>query len=176
MKKYCAFLRGVNVNGKAMKMEDARGVFEKAGMTDVATVLASGNIVFRTDKPRGALRELLELALAGHYKAPVNLFVKSSDEVAAMLASAPFAEDADSHVYVFVCEPGFEKALLAEYEKIIPAENESAAVCGGFFYWQCAKGMTLDSGFSKILGRKDLKEKFTSRNINTIVKVSAKMS
>jgi hypothetical protein len=33
----------------------------------------------------------------------------------------------------------------------------------------------VDSGFSKILERKNMKDKFTSRNIGTMAKVAAKM-
>ena len=183
MDKYCAFLRGVNVNGKTMKMEDARSAFEMAGMTDVVSVLASGNIVFSAadiaeaaERPQDTLRKLLEQALSARFGSQVSLFVKNADEVADMLSSSPFAEDPDSQVYVFICEPGFERILLDEFGKIVPAGKEFAEISGGFFYWQCAKGMTLDSGFSKILGRKNMKEKFTSRNLNTIAKVSAKMS
>jgi uncharacterized protein (DUF1697 family) len=38
------------------------------------------------------------------------------------------------------------------------------------------KGATLDSGFSKILGSKSMKDKFTSRNIQTVARVAAKMA
>jgi hypothetical protein len=59
--------------------------------------------------------------------------------------------------------------------KIEPAEKETAQISNGLFYWQCRKGTTLDSGFSKILGRKNMKDKFTSRNLGTIAKIAAKM-
>ena len=45
MKKFCAFLRGVNVKGTNMKMADVCKVFSDAGMQDVSSVLASGNII-----------------------------------------------------------------------------------------------------------------------------------
>jgi uncharacterized protein (DUF1697 family) len=48
--KYCAFLRGVNVKGTNMKMAEVCQVFKDAGMKDVASILASGNIVFSSDK------------------------------------------------------------------------------------------------------------------------------
>ncbi|MGH2623835.1 MAG: DUF1697 domain-containing protein, partial [Sphingobacterium sp.] len=41
-RRYIAFLRGVNVKGKNMKMKDVCAVFEKAGVNNVHTVLASG--------------------------------------------------------------------------------------------------------------------------------------
>ena len=48
--KYCAFLRGVNVNGTSMKMAEVIKVFSDAGMKDVSTVLASQTFYFRRRK------------------------------------------------------------------------------------------------------------------------------
>ena len=175
MKIYCAFLRGVNVNGKTMKMAEACEVLRQAGLTGVVSVLASGNLIFQSDMSQSELRRFLEQALSNHYKDNVHLFVKRSDEVPAILEKVPFAGDAELHIYAFICEPGFEEVLLREFGKITPSEKETAKIKGGLFYWQCRKGATLDSGFSKILGRKDMKERFTSRNISTIAKIAAKM-
>ena len=176
MKTYCAFLRGVNVNGKTMKMADACKALTDAGFTRVVSVLASGNLIFRSDKPQSELGGILEQILSGHYSDQVNLFVKNTDEVAAMLTSVPFIEDTELHIYAFVCEPGFENTLLDEFSKVTPCDQEAATISNGLFYWQCRKGATLDSGFSKILGRKSMKDQFTSRNIGTISKISTKMS
>ena len=175
MKTYCAFLRGVNVNGKSMKMAEACEVLIQAGLTGVVSVLASGNIIFQSDMPQIELRSFVEQALSDHYSDSVHLFVKRSDEVSAMLEAVPFAENAEQHIYTFICEPGFEEVLLREFGKITPSEKETAEIKGGLFYWQCRKGATLNSGFSKILGRKDMKDKFTGRNIGAITKVVAKM-
>ena len=175
MRTYCAFLRGVNINGKAMKMAEACEVLRQAGLENVISVLASGNLIFQSDMTQGELRGFLEQILSNHYNDKVHLFVKSSDEVSAILTTVPFTEDAELHIYAFICEPGFEKVLLQEFNKITPSKNETAEIRKGLFYWQCRKGATLDSGFSKILGRKEMKEKFTSRNIGTITKVAAKM-
>ena len=60
---YCAFLRGVNVNGRTMKMADVCDVFCEAGMTDVTPVLASGNIIFHSDCAQADLRIVLESAI-----------------------------------------------------------------------------------------------------------------
>ena len=172
---YCAFLRGVNVNGRTMKMAEVSDVFRAAGTADVTPVLASGNIIFRSDHSQADLRSILESAMTSHYDDTVNLFVKSTDEISAILSGLPYAVNEDFHIYAFICEPMFEDVLLDEFNKITPALNEKACINNGNFYWQCAKGATLDSGFSKILGRKAMKDKFTSRNIGTLEKVQAKM-
>ena len=58
--KYCAFLRGVNVNGTAMKMVEVCDVFKKAEMKDVSSVLATGNILFESDEAPENLKQKLE--------------------------------------------------------------------------------------------------------------------
>ncbi|MCL2145725.1 MAG: DUF1697 domain-containing protein [Methanomassiliicoccaceae archaeon] len=158
-----------------MKMAEACDVLRSAGLTGVVSVLASGNLIFQSDKPHKDLRGFLERTLSDRYGDDVRLFVKSSDEVSAMLAAVPFEEDSEMHTYVFVCESGFEEVLLQEFDRITPSEGEAAEIGDGIFYWRCRKGATLDSGFSKILGRKDMRDKFTSRNIDTIAKVATKM-
>ena len=172
---YCAFLRGVNIGGKTMKMAEACSVLEAAGFTSVSAVLATGNLLFQSDKPQSELRSCLEQILTDYYKDNVSLFVKSADEVSAIISAIPFRENADLHIYAFVCEAGFEDTLIDEYRKITPSDGENAEISKGLFYWQCRKGATLDSGFSKILGRKNMKDKFTSRNIGTMAKIAAKM-
>ena len=113
--------------------------------------------------------------MSSHYDDTVNLFVKTCDEIETILRGSPFLVDVELHIYSFICEPMFEVVLLDEFNKIKPAPNEKACVHNGNFYWQCAKGATLDSGFSKILGRKTMRDKFTSRNIGTFEKIQAKM-
>lgn len=175
MEKYCAFLRGVNIGGKTVKMAEACDALEAVGFTSVLSVLATGNLIFASDKPQGELRGFAEQVLSDYYNDSVSLFVKNADEVVAVLGCNPFEENAERHIYAFICEKGFEETLLQEFGKIAPSNGENAAINNGLFYWQCRKGATLDSGFSTILGRKSMKDKFTSRNIGTIAKVAAKM-
>ena len=52
MAKNAALLRGINVGtAKAIVMAELAGVFAGLGYRDVATVLRSGNVVFRADEP-----------------------------------------------------------------------------------------------------------------------------
>ncbi|MDO5656670.1 MAG: DUF1697 domain-containing protein [Flavobacteriaceae bacterium] len=50
MKKYVAFLRGINVGGhRKIKMEDLRKLVEKLGFKNVKTYIQSGNLIFETE-------------------------------------------------------------------------------------------------------------------------------
>ncbi len=47
MKKYIAFLRGINISGKnKISMEELKKTFEEFGFKDVKTYLNSGNVIF----------------------------------------------------------------------------------------------------------------------------------
>ncbi len=67
MEKYCAFLRGVNVKGTNMKMAEVCKVFRDAGMQEVSSVLASGNIIFSSSASEEALKTELEQKLSTYF-------------------------------------------------------------------------------------------------------------
>lgn len=172
---YCAFLRGVNVKGTNMKMAEVCLVFEKAGVKNISSVLASGNILFSSGKDKSELKKLLEKAMSEHFDYDAFLFIKDKSEVETIFSNNPFITDANFHIYGFVGIDGIEKTLLAEFEKSGKTEYEESKIVTNNFYWKVPKGNTLASEFGKILGRKNLKDTFTSRNLNTFEKVLRKM-
>lgn len=172
--KYCAFLRGVNVKGTNMKMAEVCQVFREAGMDEVSSVLASGNVVFSSDQKPDNLKKILEEAMSEHFSYKAFLFVKSQDEIQNCLSNNPFGKNEDLHSYIFVGNNGIEEILMQEFENTSKAGKEAAKIIGHTFYWQVPKGNTLDSGFGKILGKKSLKDQFTSRNVNTFEKILKK--
>lgn len=174
LKKYCAFLRGVNVNGNSMKMAEVCQFFLDAGMHEVSSVLATGNILFSSDNDSSELKWILERALLRHFNYEAFLFLKTKEEVNEILNKNPFTKSDDLHIYAFVGIKGIAKILLDAYNDATKSENEKGQIDGENFYWQVAKGNTLDSDFGKILGKKSLKEKMTSRNLNTIEKIVKK--
>jgi len=174
----CAFLRGVNLNGRAMKMTDVCEVFRNAGMQQVTSVLATGNIIFQAKEDNPELSETLETALKEFFQMESKLFIKDTNEIKSILDAVPYTPEPEWHIYAFICEKGFEEALLEEYKTAASngETDEMAAVNNGYFFWRVRKGGTLDTPFSKILGNRKLKDRLTSRNINTIEKVYRKMT
>lgn len=173
--RFCAFLRGVNVKGTNMKMAEVCSVFEKQGMENVSAVLASGNILFTCSKNADELKNILENAMSAHFSYEAFLFLKDKVEIEAIFSGNPFETHPEFHIYGFVGIGGIENTLMEEFEKSGKAEGEDARIVGTNFYWTVPKGSTLDSEFGKILGRKNLKNSFTSRNLNTFEKVLKKM-
>jgi uncharacterized protein (DUF1697 family) len=83
MQHYAAFLRGVSPMN--CKMPALAKAIEGAGFSHVKTVLSSGNVVFAGPKSQeAALRKKVEAASG------FTAFIRSIDELAALLESDPF--------------------------------------------------------------------------------------
>jgi uncharacterized protein (DUF1697 family) len=89
VKTYAAFLRGVSpVNAK---MSELKKCLEAAGLTNVKTVLASGNVVFETRAaPRTTIERKVEGAMEKHLGKVFATTVRSIDELEALVAADPF--------------------------------------------------------------------------------------
>lgn len=172
--QYCAFLRGVNVKGTNMKMVEVCQVFKDTGMENVSSILASGNIIFSSDKNAEDLKGILEKAMSDYFNYEAFLFVKNQKETELFWNENPFEKNEAFHTYAFVGNENIENVLMKEFESASKTENEKGEIVNNIFYWQIPKGNTLDSSFGKILGKKSLKDQFTSRNINTFEKILKK--
>ncbi len=169
--KFCAFLRGVNVKGTTMKMVDVCKVFSDAGMVNVSSILATGNIIFESEKNNSELKNLLEKSMSDYFNYNCFMFVKTREEVNSIFENNPFESSPDFHIYSFIGSDDIVQILQEEFQNSKKSIGEDAQKIANNFYWKVPKGNTLDSEFGKILGRKNLKDKFTSRNINTIQKI-----
>ncbi len=173
--KYCAFLRGINVNGIRLKMTDICEIFEDAGMQKVSSVLNTGNILFTFDKNEVELKQILEEKLSHHFKYKAFLFLKNEEEIFQILTENPFEKEENLHIYIFITETGTGSVLAENFQNAQKGEDEKGLLIGDTFYWQVKKGNTLESDFGKILGKATLKQKITSRNLNTLEKVKMKI-
>ncbi|HEY8576765.1 MAG TPA: DUF1697 domain-containing protein [Devosia sp.] len=87
---WCAFLCGVNVGKRQMKMAELQAAMEAAGFGEIKTVLASGNVRFSAEEAPDAVKARLEELIAERFGFPVTVILRSLDEVEAMLAAHPF--------------------------------------------------------------------------------------
>ncbi len=175
-KQYCALLRGVNVKGTNMKMADVCGLFTTAGMQQVSSVLASGNIIFNSDSDPEALKPLLENQLSETYQYEAHLFIVDKEALLHMRSLVPFEEDKSWHIYCFIGLKNIGTQLNVLFKASKKASEEQGSLVDEHFFWRIPKGKTLDSDFGKVLGRKVLKDQFTSRNLNTIDRIIKKMA
>lgn len=93
MARYVAFLRAVNVGGRIVKMDELRGLFAEAGLSEVETFIASGNVIFSTSaKATPALEQKIEAHLKKALGYDVPALVRTTAEVAEAAARAPFPD------------------------------------------------------------------------------------
>jgi len=92
MHRYAALLRGISPSGTNMTNDKLRGVFERLGFENVASVLASGNIVFHTAEAGAArLEQRIEQALADDLGLKSRTVIRTHGELRALLDTDPFA-------------------------------------------------------------------------------------
>ncbi|MFI6168005.1 DUF1697 domain-containing protein [Nocardia sp. NPDC051052] len=91
MTRYAALLRGIAPSNPNMSNEKLRGVFEKLGFEQVASVLASGNIVFQSaDTDVGDLEDRIQQALNAELGIAGGTIIRSYEELQALLDTDPF--------------------------------------------------------------------------------------
>jgi uncharacterized protein (DUF1697 family) len=92
MSRYVAFLRGMNVGGHRLKNDELRPLFEAAGLENVATFRASGNVIFSASKePTAKLAAKIEQALEASLGYAVPTFLRTAEETQAIAQGTPFA-------------------------------------------------------------------------------------
>ena len=170
MTRYVALLRGVNVRGTTMKMADLADVVRGLGYDDVKTVLASGNVLFETQDAAAASKDKLEAALRKRFEYEAWVHVLTLDAVQRIADAYPFARSPDRHAYVvFILKPEVRDELLAV--KLDP-KVEQAKAGDGVVYWSVPKGDTLDSAMGKAQAAARHKPWLTTRNLNTVEKLT----
>ena len=177
MPTYIALLRAVNVGGTGkLPMSDFRKLLEGLGFKNVQTFIQSGNAVF--DAPGSAAKVGAAIA-AGLEKlmgAPVDVILRTHDELTRIIAANPFAKEAaadGARVHVgFLAGPASGAAgpaLRAIVEKY-PARHDRYHLAGNHIYFHFPDG----AGESKLTGKtvdRAIGVPGTGRNWNTVLKL-----
>lgn len=176
MPRLVAFLRAINVGGRTVRMETLRGVFEKAGLQGVETVIASGNVLFDAARADAALERKLEGALQRALGYEVATFVRSAAEMSRIAGARPFAGAGDIGGTVYVAflraAPGAaaRRALLQ-----LAGPVDDFRVVRREVYWLC-RTRSSESKFSGALLEKTLGLPATLRNTTTVLRIAEKLA
>jgi uncharacterized protein (DUF1697 family) len=177
MTQYVAFLRGMNLGNRRIKMSDLAALFTKMKFRNVATFIASGNVLF--DAPPGptpALESKIEQGLAKELGYTVDTFVRTRAEVAAVTIATPFSK-ADMAAEVNTLLVGFFKSALspevAQALTAIRTEVDEFAVGGREYFWLCRIKMNESKVWQLPELRKLKLPTSTMRNITSLRKLSA---
>lgn len=174
MTTYIALLRGINVGkAKRIAMADLRALLEGLGHADVATLLNSGNVLFRSDRKTPAkIAAEISAAIAAQLKIEVPVIVKSAKDLAAIIdgnALADVADDPSRLLVAFVQEADALPALSAIAPLVVPPERfllgREAA------YLHCARGILESKAGEALVGKAG--KVATTRNWATVLKLQA---
>ena len=114
MPRCVAFLRAVNVGGRTVKMDALRAAFEALAFTNVATFIASGNVIFDSRaRDLAALERKIEAQLLTSFGFEIHTFVRTLDEIAALAVHTAFDAPATTQVVGFLRSAPTPPALRA---------------------------------------------------------------
>lgn len=94
MTAYAAFIRGINVSGNnIIKMEALKKLFALPGVTDIASYIQSGNVLFNTEETdSGILERELEKTLTKNLGYPTPVFLRDIKGMQDILKNDPFKD------------------------------------------------------------------------------------
>jgi len=163
MTAYVALLRGVNLGGRVLKMDDLRRIAAELGLDDARTYIASGNLLFRSGKSEKVLKGELEAAIADHMGSRVGVMIRTADELAGVLAANPFGKEAPSYtVAIFLDEPA--PAASAEGAKNVDGERIALGKRELYVHYPRGQGQSRLAIPAAAQG--------TARNMNTVARLA----
>jgi uncharacterized protein (DUF1697 family) len=174
--QYLALLRGINVGGKNLvKMTELREAVEQLGLADVATYIASGNVLFTAPKQRReALAGRIESHLSRRFGTEVKVVLLTETQLRGVIEGAPRGFGADG----YLCDVVFlRKPLTARkaFGLIEPREGVDRVWQGkGVLYFSRLAAKASSSRLSKIASTPEYKN-MTIRSWNTPKKLLALM-
>lgn len=112
-----AFLRGINVGNRRPKKDELIAAADGSELDDVSTYQASGNLLFETDLAGAELEPILERRLEENLGYQVTCFVRTLDDLRAILRDLP--------------EPKADEKLEVIFYKDDPGDDVRADLAAG---------------------------------------------
>lgn len=119
-----AFLRGINLGKRQIKMAELKACLEADGFSEVKTILASGNVRFAHAGSPDETKAKLEKIIEQQFGFKVGVILRSQAQIEKMLAGHPFdkiAADADVTRHVLLSDAAFP---TGEQIKDLPGDTE----------------------------------------------------
>ncbi|MEJ2679870.1 MAG: DUF1697 domain-containing protein [Gemmatimonadota bacterium] len=172
-----AFLRAINVGGHTVKMARLRSLFEETGVVDVATFIASGNVVFGGGDPGPALEARIERHLFEALGYDVATFIRPLRRLVEIAAAAPFGNGGATNggtLYVgFLKDPA--NAVMGGALEDLRSDTDDFVLQDRELYWLCRTRFS-DSPVSGGMLEKTLATSLTIRNANTLQRMVEKFT
>jgi len=167
MTSYVALLRSVNLLGNStLKMNDLKRIAEELGLGSARTFIASGNLLFTSDRQEEELRIQLEQRLEAHMGRPVRVMVRTAEEMEAARRANPFPDAAANNTLVFFMN---ELPPPADLLATVRNKADDERIAAGVREVYVAYG---EKGIGRSRLRIPAAEAGTARNMNTVAKLA----
>jgi len=172
--KYVAFLRGINLGKRNIKMAELAQVFAKLGCEQVLTVLASGNVIFLSTAE--LTQEQIQQALQDEFGFEISVVIRSISHLQSLIEKSPFADyegKNDVKFYATFSDHSIGNIL----EEVTGIEGDFDLVQVREYEYFCVAFKQATGRFGA--GLSDLEKLFkhqiiTTRNWNTVLKIIKK--
>jgi uncharacterized protein (DUF1697 family) len=177
MSRYVALLRGINVGGNNLiKMAALKSCLEAHGLDNVATFIASGNVLFDSKAAARTLVDEIEALLSKTFRYQASIVLRSEKQLRAVVEQAPagFGRQPDKYRYnVFFLKEPLKAAAAAGSVPTRQGIDEVEAG-PGVLYVSMLISKASQSRLSKVISS-PIYPRLTIRNWNTTTKLLALM-
>lgn len=191
MKRYIAFLRGINISGKnKISMADLKKGIEGLGLKEVKTYLNSGNVIFSGDENilcgQGACAPLpkegntesfanqIEIMIKNQFNLDIPVFVISKEELQDILHHAPdWWGDENKEIYdnlIFVIPPATAAEVFSEIGEP-KAELEQVKGYKEAIFWSFSRKDYQKTNWWSKTASTNISSQLTIRTANTVRKI-----
>ena len=170
---YVALLRGINVgDNRKVEMAKLKQAFERLGLVNVKTFIASGNVIFQADlKDRKKLAQTIESAIKSDFKIDVKVLLRHLKDMGKLVKAIPASWVNDKTTkcdIMFLTQEADKKSIL----KRLPSNSaiEEVRYVPGAVLWHIDRDTANKSRMFRIVGT-ELYQQMTVRNPNTVRKL-----
>lgn len=164
MTRFVALLRAVNVGGTGkLPMTALKALCEDAGCAEVRTYIASGNVVFKSDRRVDDIRAALETQLHAFAGKSVGVLIRTAKEMADVVKGNPFPKVPGNQVAVLFSDEPIPEDPVTDATGIVREQVRSG---NRHLYIHYPDGM----GQSRL--RLPAEKCGTARNMNTVRKLA----
>lgn len=176
MKRYIAFLRGVNISGKnKVPMAELKKGFEELEFREVKTYLNSGNVIFSSDEGTiGNVTRQIETMIKNRFGLDIPVYVTSKEEMEDILCHAPgWWGNENKEIYdnlIFILPPATFADVWGEIgeprEELEKIKDYKEAV-----FWSFSRKDYQKTNWWSKTASADISSRLTIRTANTVRKI-----
>ena len=176
MKRYIAFLRGVNISGKnKISMSELKAEFLALGFYEVVTYLNSGNVVFtsKTDNTNNT-KSIIEKMIVEKFGIAMPVYVIDLDELKDILSNSPeWWDSGDKDKYdnlIFILSSETPEEICSMIGEI-SVGLEMIQIYKNVIFWTFDRKAYQKCNWWKKTAAAGIADKLTIRTANTVKKI-----